>query len=249
MTVARSVRRGGAVLAGLVALAIPMGSAHAFGFPLGGGSSSDITMGGMKDMPLTNVQTWDGAYIGGHVGGAFKVGDDDDTLIFPTVGGAASVVSHHDSDYAFLGGLQLGYNFQSGSFVYGLEGDISFAEDLDYLASVRARFGIASGSTLVYATAGAAFIDGSREVTVGGTPGRVGIDSEVGYVVGGGIEIALDESTVLGGEALYYDFDADDITPVGFTSYSNDLDQFVARVRLSFKLSGGRPAFDEFDNF
>ena len=71
----------------------------------------------------------------------------------------------------------LGYNWQQGSFVYGLEGDwswigartsyllpgingggadLSSSFDLNWLATLRGRAGLALDATLVYVTGGAA---------------------------------------------------------------------------------------------
>ncbi len=61
------------------------------------------------------------------------------------------------------GGLHVGYNWQKpGGWVFGIEGDVSFADDIDYLATIRGRLGYAMDSTLIYATGGAAFIGCGR---------------------------------------------------------------------------------------
>jgi outer membrane immunogenic protein len=72
-----------------------------------------------------------------------------------------------------IGGL-LGYNWQSGNFVYGLEGDWSWlgvktvstfgngfnavsSFNADWIATVRGRAGLAVDATLIYFTGGVAF--------------------------------------------------------------------------------------------
>ncbi len=72
-----------------------------------------------------------------------------------------------------FGGGQIGYNFQAGSFVYGLEADFQGGsigdrttgftavngddynthEDVDWFGTVRGRLGYAFGRTLIYGTA------------------------------------------------------------------------------------------------
>ena len=76
----------------------------------------------------------------------------------------------HDGD-GFLAGAQVGYNMQSGKFVFGLEADMSGAwvdgstaccgHEFNWLASVRGRAGVAfnGNRTLLYATGGAAWAD------------------------------------------------------------------------------------------
>ena len=44
-----------------------------------------------------------------------------------------------EDDVNLIGGIQIGRNWQHGSRVYGIEGDLSFADGLDYLASIRSK--------------------------------------------------------------------------------------------------------------
>ncbi len=87
--------------------------------------------------------TWTGFYLGAHIGAAFDDGNNVDIV----------------DDATFLAGAHLGYNWQLPSnVVFGIEGDASFLDGVDYLATIRGRLGYAFGPTLVYATGGAAFI-------------------------------------------------------------------------------------------
>jgi outer membrane immunogenic protein len=68
-------------------------------------------------------------------------------------------------------GALLGYNWQQGSFLYGLEGDWNWTRtkadhdpsefiatfDVGWLATIRGRIGVTLNSTLFYATGGLAF--------------------------------------------------------------------------------------------
>jgi opacity protein-like surface antigen len=193
-------------------------------------------------------------------------------------GGAAALVSFANNA-AFLGGAHIGYNWQSGARVFGIEGDADWTPDdfQDYLASARLRLGYGFGQTLVYGTAGVAFAGGSGGVngvsltaggnggdgqngfqenhpTLGGGDGgaggaggvaavsRDGGDDEVGFVVGGGVEVKLSERTSLGLEGLYYGFNGDD-GHSGTSSFKGDedLSETVVRGRLTFHLNGGEP--------
>lgn len=143
-------------------------------FALAGGPANAADLGGKVPMPeplpLEKSLAWTGLYLGGHLGGIID-GDDD-----------------------FTGGLQGGYNWQSGNLVFGPEGDISFADDT--FGTVRGRLGVAHRNWLFYGTGGLA-ID----------------DSDTGYVVGGGIDYKVASQMSIGVDALYYDID-DDFTVV-----------------------------------
>ena len=65
--------------------------------------------------------------------------------------------SNENDDVTLIGGVHAGYNWQSGARVFGVEGDVSFGDGVDYLASARARLGYARDNLLLYVTGGVAF--------------------------------------------------------------------------------------------
>ena len=87
------------------------------------------------------------------------------------------VVSGGGSDGGFVGGGQIGYNYQFNQFVIGLETDIQYADlgngrsltfgqgfagnnnNGNWFGTVRARAGFAFDRALVYATGGLAYGD------------------------------------------------------------------------------------------
>jgi len=80
--------------------------------------------GSLKDAPVYDEASalWQGFYIGGHVGAAWSKADVDDTFIYvgdPQYRGGLNTSG-------FTGGGQLGYNFQRGNIVFGIEGDIGY---------------------------------------------------------------------------------------------------------------------------
>jgi opacity protein-like surface antigen len=101
-------------------------------------------------------------------------------------GGGGSAVARLDDDMSFIGGIHVGHNWQSGQWVYGLEGDASFSDNdkYNYLASARARIGYATGSYLFYATGGVAFAGGDRITGIFVGDGQDGEDG--GNAVGNG---------------------------------------------------------------
>jgi outer membrane immunogenic protein len=153
-----------------------------------------VALSGMAlaaDLPYKQVApvfapqfSWAGAYVGGHLGAARHQARWDDfnqgSLVPGSEGAGGCLVgcgSNLTNDVGFIGGGQIGYNWHSGSFVYGIEADISgldakldtdwspnrgnlnisTSHSVDWLATIRGRAGLAVDRTLVYLTAGVAF--------------------------------------------------------------------------------------------
>ena len=76
------------------------------------------------------AQTWTGAYIGGNVGGVRASFDPlwiADPAFFPFSGpGIAEASRNRLSDTGVIAGGQIGYNWQSGSSVAGIEADFNY---------------------------------------------------------------------------------------------------------------------------
>ena len=147
-----------------------------------------------------------------------------------------------------------GYNWQSGALVLGVEGDIAFANDIDYLASIRGRAGWAPRTAppprtpelLFYGTAGVAFIDTNTNfVVVSADDGPFGFNvgnTDTGFVGGGGIEYRVGANLSLGVEGLYYNFGSDTQNFVAGADepfvLKDDLDFAVVRGRLTYHFNG-----------
>jgi outer membrane immunogenic protein len=152
-------------------------------------------------VPVIPFFNWTGLYIGGTAGGAWLNGNataGGTTFCNPTLLGcganqfsnalaAALPASFNNKPAGFIGGGEIGYNWQAGQWVYGLETDISGAsisgsssfsgsatpvgfpantvnvsatasEKLNYLGTVRGRAGfLVTPPVLVYATGGFAY--------------------------------------------------------------------------------------------
>ncbi len=84
-------------------------------------SAADLP--GLKDdVPYEFMPLWQGFYFGGHAGGIWGNTGVNDNFTYigdPTLNPSLSGTN-------FIGGGQAGYNFQSGHFVFGLEGDIGY---------------------------------------------------------------------------------------------------------------------------
>ncbi|WFS04368.1 outer membrane protein [Rhizobium tumorigenes] len=105
-------------------------------------------------------------------------------------------------------GIHAGYNFQSGSIVYGIENDFNynFAKDkdtdLEWDASGRGRIGYALDRTLIFATAGIAATSGKLDIPAI----RKKDDILIGWTAGGGVEHAITDNILVRGEYRYSDF-------------------------------------------
>lgn len=163
----------------------------------GAASAADIHNkgGSYKDAPGDYLPAiaWTGFYFGANAGVAF--GDRNASIDWDY--GYDEHFKNDDS--SFIGGIHVGYNWQkSGGWVLGIEGDVNFANEIDYLATIRGRLGYAMGPTLIYATGGVAFI--------GADDAFEDSDSETGWVAGVGIEHKIKPNLSIGLEGLYYDF-------------------------------------------
>src|SRR5215467_1660454 len=121
------------------------------------------------DMPIKAPRyiepaaSWEGWYIGAHAGAAWQQTQTNSVYANGLSAGTSSL-----SKTGFIGGGQIGYNWQHGNFVFGLESDISglsgknslgsydVQSSIRWLSTTRARFGLAVGDTMAYMTAGLA---------------------------------------------------------------------------------------------
>lgn len=92
--------------------------------------AADLPVKAPPVFPAVTAPSWTGFYVGGNVG--FGWGDTtDDTVQLPTsLQFSANPFSQDMSPNGILGGGQIGYNYQSGAYVWGIEVDIQ-ASNLD----------------------------------------------------------------------------------------------------------------------
>jgi outer membrane immunogenic protein len=182
--------------------------------------------------PYAVVNNWAGFYVGANLGFTHTNAD-------VTVSAFGFGVTGSGSDTQFTGGLLAGYNWQSGDRVWGIEADISGLSDWDYIASIRARYGLIYGNWLYYATAGVGFIDSGGSISVPGFFHFNGINP-VGLAVGGGAETKINSRLAAGVEGLFYWF-PDDTQNVGLgTTVKTSVDVISIRARLTYQLDGAR---------
>jgi outer membrane immunogenic protein len=203
--------------------------------------------------PPPPIFTWTGLYIGAQAGYEFGHAT--------TVTGGAGLPGYNPS--GFDGGAHIGYNYQIGQFVAGIEGDVngsnyngsntfgglaySTTDDVD--GSVRGRLGIAWDRALIYATGGAAFGNFRNQYAAGPALDTVW-NTRVGWTVGGGIEYAIDNNWSLRAEYRYTDYPGFTnfaATSLGANVYQHETDNRVQLgVSYKFDLLGPAPVASKY---
>ncbi|HET9248091.1 MAG TPA: outer membrane beta-barrel protein [Xanthobacteraceae bacterium] len=175
------------------------------------------------------VYTWTGMYWGANVGYSWGQSKNDRTGSL--IGLNATVTESQDVD-GVIGGVQTGYNYQFGTWVFGLETDIQASgqkggstipllalppstlttdHKLQWFGTTRPRLGfLATPNLLLYGTAGVAYgqtKDTYIVNTVGvGTAATASVnDVRAGWTAGGGIEGAFGGGWSAKVEYLYID--------------------------------------------
>ena len=186
-------------------------------------SAADLPVKAVRPMVPAAI-SWQGFYLGGHGGwgGAKHSGSYGDF-------GELTSGDQLNLEGAFVG-LQAGYNWDFGSWIFGVEGDVSFMRwrgnafspassdfatgEINNLASIRARIGIPVSndrSGFLYVTGGAAWVNANVTVYDGVAGGSTTISQKIdfdkiGGVIGGGFEWAATPQLRLRIEGLYYMF-------------------------------------------
>jgi outer membrane immunogenic protein len=215
---------------------ILLASVALFGFA-GAAAAADLPVRAAPPAPIVAavpIFTWTGFYVGVNAGYGWQ--NSDDNSIFVPAGTFAGAVPAGTISYAgdngdgFVGGGQIGYNYQFGSFVLGVEADLQFADlggsrgtafvptafpddfipagtagGIDWFGTVRARAGFAFDRALVYATGGFAYggADDNNDFFSNND------DVRTGWTLGGGVEYAFTNNLTLGLEGLWVNLEGD----------------------------------------
>ena len=170
------------------------------------------------NQPL-NAYSWAGPYLGGNLG--YEWG---------------SVSNNPAKPSGFVGGVQAGYNFQNGPWVFGVEGDIQAAGADDTFApwkfsnpwfgTLRGRAGYAFSNVLFYGTAGLAFGE-LRAQTFGWTESH----TSAGWTIGAGAEVMFAPNWSAKLEYLYIDLST---SQFAITGVSNGYSASVVRAGVNY---------------
>lgn len=187
------------------------------------GQAADMAVKARPAPPPVMVPlfTWTGFYIGGNIGAGWA-----QRTITDAFGNSFS----RSSDARFIGGGQIGYNWQTGNFVLGAEGDIDgiarnnnrsaavsirgagpfvvTSNSANWVATLAARFGYAADHWLFYGKAGGGWVGNNNGFTITNVPtgasfASTGGGSNGGWLLGGGIEYAITNNWSVKGEYDY----------------------------------------------
>ncbi len=186
------------LVSGAVALAAAGWTVSAHAADMNYGARAPYTV----NQPL-NAYSWAGPYLGANLGYAW--GTVDNNPAKPS---------------GFSGGVQAGYNWQTGPWVFGAEGDIQATGASDTFApwkfsnpwfgTVRGRVGYAFNNVMFFGTGGLAFGELRGE-----TFGLSETHTKAGWTVGAGTEFGLTQNWSAKIEYLYVDLANSNFTITG----------------------------------
>ncbi|AXK83249.1 porin family protein [Pseudolabrys taiwanensis] len=192
-------------------LAGATGVATAADFPRGGGSPYYA--------PTPMVYNWAGFYVGGNIG--YQWGKVTNSSINPS---------------GVAGGVQAGYNWQNGQFVFGAETDLqlSGADDTfapykfsnPWFGTLRGRIGYSFNNIMPYVTGGLAYGNVKSE------NGNLSENkTQLGWTLGLGAEVGLTQNWSAKVEYLYMDLGQ---RHYSITNTDNAFQSSVFRVGVNY---------------
>jgi outer membrane immunogenic protein len=233
---------------------IVVGAVAALVFGTAAATAADLPLK-TKAPPPVAIYDWTGFYIGVSGGGSLGQSNHIDraTGLSDTLG--------YDVKGGLVGGT-LGYNWQFSSFVFGLEGDVSwvgeYGSHIDiglagdpafqsftketWLATARARFGYAVNNLLFYGTGGYAGAGVTDGIKSSATNALLVSQSNTrnGWTAGGGLEWGFAPNWSAKFEWLYMKFNSTGLNTLvaeGPRS-SIPLDDNVVRAGINYRFGG-----------
>jgi outer membrane immunogenic protein len=219
------------ILSGVSALAMIAGLASA--------NAADIqqrqVMPAKAPVYVAPIANWTGPYVG--INGGFGFGNSS------TFTGGGGFPGSFNTSGGLIGGT-LGYNWQIGSMVWGLEGDIDWSDIKgngacggvacntrnDWLGTARGRIGYDAGRFMPYVTGGVAF--GNVKTGIAGV--GASDTTKAGWTLGGGVEAALWGPVSAKLEYLYVDLGRGDAIP-GSGGTRGDFKTNIIRAGLNYR--------------
>jgi outer membrane immunogenic protein len=177
----------------------------------------------VKAPVMAPIFTWTGFYIGGNIGAAWAQHNWNDNLL-------GLNFNNGSNNAVFIGGGQVGGNYQINNFVIGVEGTFDWAANNNnnntgivvptlggnlvqitandkWIATLAARLGVAYDRVLFYAKGGGAWVGANSltitDVTTGASITGSTNNTLSGWLVGAGIEWAFASNWTVKAE---YDF-------------------------------------------
>jgi outer membrane immunogenic protein len=170
--------------------------------------------------PPPRAYSWIGLYLGANAG--YQWG---------------TVTNNPTNPSGIFGGIQAGYNWQVGQFVFGGETDIqlSGADDTfapwkfanPWFGTLRGRAGVAFNNVLLFGTAGLAYGNLRAE-----TAGLTESHTNIGWTAGGGLEVGFTPNWSAKAEWLYLDLSA---SGYSLTGVDNGLQTNLLRFGVNYR--------------
>ena len=220
----------------------------AAGFLSGSALASDLpTKAPVYKAPIAApAYNWSGFYVGANFGGGWSNG----SLNIPgnnLYGGLTE----------FIGGIQAGYNFQTGHFLFGVEGDfdgagfgrptqptptLGFVNER-WMSTLAGRVGVVNDRWLVFAKLGGGWVQSNATLKL--LPGSVwnGSNTSGGWLAGAGIEYGFKPHWTV---KLEYDYLAlPNWTSATVPAVSLNRDLQMVKAGINYKFESGVSAAAE----
>ena len=199
--------------------------------------------GSVKDAP-EYAFSWTGVYVGGHAG--LAVGDASGNIA------GTPITVDVDMNGAIYGG-QVGFNYQTGNTVIGIEGTFSGASldgnstciigplncqaEVDWTATVVGKLGYAFNRSMIYAVGGVAWAEINSDVDIIGIPLASASQTHTGWVAGLGIERALSDRVSAKIEYNHLEFGSETHLLGGVVPVKVDASSDVIKLGINIKLT------------
>jgi outer membrane immunogenic protein len=167
------------------------------------------------------ASSWAGPYLGANVGYQW-----------------AWTTNNPTKPSGIMGGLQAGYNWQTGQFVFGAEADLqlSAADDMfapwkfsnPWFGTIRGRVGFAMNNVLFYGTLGIALGTVRIEVPAGVDESNI----HIGWAGGLGMEVGLTSNWSAKAEYIYVDLTDRNYV---LTGTANGLESNILRLGVNYR--------------
>jgi len=226
-------------------------------------SAADLGARPMTRAPIMapiSVYDWSGFYIGAHIGGVWADKDWTDVTFLPPL----PLGSHQAS--GFLAGAQVGFNYQVGTWVFGVEGQGSWTNadgehtcvigfticrtEMNFVGTVAGRIGYAFNNVLLYGKGGVAFVD--EDFLLLAAPAGVAFaastndSTRTGWMAGVGLEWGITPNWSAKIEYNYMDFGTQNINfvtlgGVPFAIEAIDQQVHVVKAGINYRFNWGVP--------
>ena len=215
-------------LAGIAAAGLLSGSALASDLPI----KAPVYEAPIAAPPYN----WSGFYVGANFGGAWTSG----SLNIPNNNFYGGLTE-------FIGGVQAGYNFQAGHFLFGVEGDFDGASfghpalptptlgsvSQNWIGTIAGRVGLVADRWLVYAKLGGGWVHSNAVLNFPGVS-WIGSNTSSGWLAGVGLEYGFKSHWTIKLEYDYLGLSNWNSPTVPSVALNRDLQMVKAGINYKF---------------